>query len=120
MNAPSRVDQDDPPPTRSLTDAEVRSEVRAIVERCAGDALRGVLLFGSRARGDYEADSDWDVAVLVQAGTDPIELRGRLIDASVEFWSDTYVRPDFVVISPDNAHHHASLILNLQDDAVSL
>jgi predicted nucleotidyltransferase len=34
------------------------------------DAEASVILFGSRARGDYKADSDWDVLVLTNKKAD--------------------------------------------------
>ena len=46
-------------------DRRLRREIRSIVEGEVGGDLSGVLLFGSRARGDASPDSDWDVAVLV-------------------------------------------------------
>lgn len=40
----------------------------AAVRARYGDRLRGVVLFGSRARGDMQADSDADVAVIIADG----------------------------------------------------
>ena len=40
----------------------------AAVGRHYGDRLKGLYLFGSRARGDHQADSDADVAVVLTDG----------------------------------------------------
>nr|NQU91048.1 nucleotidyltransferase domain-containing protein [Bacteroidota bacterium] len=51
------------------------------------DPLAEVFLYGSRARGDERADSDWDILVLT---TNPIDLniekefRGKLYDLELE------------------------------------
>jgi len=54
-------------------------------------AVRDVVLFGSRARGDATPDSDYDVAVVL-AGDLPLdrEVRRRLADAAWEHVIDGY------------------------------
>jgi predicted nucleotidyltransferase len=42
--------------------ATILKEIKAAVQQVDADAQ--VILFGSRARGDYRQDSDWDVLVL--------------------------------------------------------
>lgn len=44
----------------------VKSSVRAIEPRAE------IILYGSRARGDAEPDSDWDFLVLLEGEVDPI------------------------------------------------
>ncbi len=47
-----------------------------------GLKLEGIVLFGSRARGDYRENSDWDFLVLVNKDLSPIEnckLRARMV-----------------------------------------
>jgi uncharacterized protein len=43
---------------------------RAALETLYGDRLERAVLFGSRARGDAHADSDYDVAVFLRDLTD--------------------------------------------------
>jgi uncharacterized protein len=53
---------------RPPTEEEVRNALRrfsADVRRQYGHRLRGLYLFGSRARGDHNPDSDADVAVVL-------------------------------------------------------
>lgn len=47
-----------------------------------GNHLRGLWLFGSRARGEARPDSDYDLLVLVDG--DATELRDRVLDLQVE------------------------------------
>jgi hypothetical protein len=53
-------------------------EIKQRVQSLAGQRLRGILLFGSKARGDFDPESDLDVAILVD-GLDQ-EMKRRIID----------------------------------------
>lgn len=58
-----------------LPDAKTHQALAAFRDRLAhryGDRLRGLVLFGSRARGDHREDSDADVAVFLDQVADPI------------------------------------------------
>lgn len=52
------------PPDAEAVSKAVGSYAAALRERC-GDRLRGVYLFGSRARGDFKPFSDIDLAVVL-------------------------------------------------------
>jgi predicted nucleotidyltransferase len=55
------------PPTRSEVEAAL-AQFAARVRDHYGDRLKGLYLFGSRARGDHRPDSDADVAVILEEG----------------------------------------------------
>ena len=44
----------------------VLKRFRAALDELYGDRLERVVLYGSRARGDHRADSDYDIAVLLR------------------------------------------------------
>lgn len=44
----------------------VLTRFRAAIDAAYGDRVERVVLFGSRARGDHRADSDYDVAVFLK------------------------------------------------------
>ena len=50
------------------TDEEILSQIKQTV--LAVDEGAELMLFGSRARGDYKVDSDWDVLVLTSKNVD--------------------------------------------------
>lgn len=49
-------------------DTEILSQIKQAV--LAVDADAELILFGSRARGDYKEDSDWDVLLLTSKAVD--------------------------------------------------
>lgn len=61
----------------------LREYRRVLVDRF-GDRLLSVRLYGSRARGDADTESDVDVAVVVRGLTD--EERAKAVDLAFEAW----------------------------------
>lgn len=59
-------------------------EYRRLLQDTFGERLEMVRLFGSRARGDADAESDADVAVVVRDLTEP--ERSRAIDLAMGAW----------------------------------
>jgi len=71
----------------------VLSHVRAALDEIYGDRIERVVLFGSRARGDAHADSDYDVAIFLKELPDRwpelhrlADLRVKLIDGADAFF----------------------------------
>ena len=46
----------------------------------AKDANAEAFLFGSRARGDYRKDSDWDILILIDSNKDTNEIEDDFRD----------------------------------------
>lgn len=57
-------------------------DLRERLRNLLGERLQKMILFGSKARGDFDPDSDLDVAVIVE-GLDRA-LRRKVIDVVVE------------------------------------
>jgi predicted nucleotidyltransferase len=57
-------------------------EIKQRVQSIVGQRLQGIVLFGSKARGDFDPESDLDVAILVD-GLDQ-ETKRRIIDVVVD------------------------------------
>ena len=47
-----------------MTDKEILAQIKTTVQEIIPDAK--VFLFGSRARGDWHEESDWDILVLTE------------------------------------------------------
>ena len=71
------------------TDDPVLVRFRAALDAAYGDRIERVVLFGSRARGDYRPDSDYDVAVFLRDIGGVGEEIGRLVDLADPILIDT-------------------------------
>jgi uncharacterized protein len=76
--------------------AELKRVVEAIVTSVRPD---GVILFGSRARGDFRADSDIDLAILAPDGAARRRVAMRAYE-SLATVADRSVAVDIVVLTP--------------------
>ncbi|WP_077612946.1 nucleotidyltransferase domain-containing protein [Clostridium sp. Marseille-P2415] len=56
------------------------------VHEIYGNELKAVILYGSYARGDYNASSDVDIMILVDATEETIKEKGRILsDLTFDF-----------------------------------
>ena len=86
--------------TAELTDEQVSATLGALkdrITRLLGRSLEKLLLFGSRARGDADPDSDVDVAIIVR-GLDT-ETKERIFSAITDIELDLLVPVSALVLS---------------------
>ena len=62
---------------------------RAALDSVYGARIERVVLFGSRARGEADAESDDDVALFLSDLADPWQEVDRLVDLEEDFRNDT-------------------------------
>jgi len=60
-------------------DDPILKRFRAALDALYGERIERVVLFGSRARGDHQPDSDYDVAVFLRDFEDRWREIGRII-----------------------------------------
>jgi predicted nucleotidyltransferase len=73
------------PRTRELVRA-----VKARLEKLYGSRLKGVILFGSRARGDFTEASDADLAIVLEPPIGrPFAVKCEVIDATYDLFLDS-------------------------------
>ncbi len=65
---------------RMNIDDPVLKKFRAALTELYGDRIERVVLFGSRARGDARADSDYDIALFLNDLTDQWQVVRRIVD----------------------------------------
>ena len=63
-----------------MTTADLLNAIKTRLDRAHGDRLRGVVLYGSEARGEAGQDSEIDVLVLLE---DPVD-NGRDLQANLD------------------------------------
>src|SRR5207245_6548152 len=72
-----------------LSDDPVVQRIRASLFAIYGDRIERLILFGSRARGDAHADSDYDVAVFLVDLTDGWNEFYRMADLRIDILAAT-------------------------------
>ena len=98
------VDRASGPPTNATAPTQpsepIASELRRVVEAIVTSVKpAGVILFGSRARGDFRADSDFDLAILAPDGAARRRVAMRAYE-SLAAVADRSVAVDIVVVTP--------------------
>jgi len=112
----TRIDQET---ERALGAFKVRLKKRY------GVRLKAVYLFGSRARGDFTAESDADVAVFLDQVSDPLQEQLDIIDDSYPILLSTginiqpWVFEEESLLDPE--HHRAThLVKTVQREGVAV
>ena len=95
-------------------------QIRRRLEPVYGDRLKGIVLYGSEARGDAEADSDIDVLVILNRVTD----YGRELRANIEALYDLSQKLGRrISAKPVDAHEYETadcpLFLNARREGVA-
>ena len=84
-----------------------------------GPRLRDLVLFGSRARGDAESGSDFDVLVVLQGRVDPRDERRAVGDLVYQVcWDHDAVVLCHFVTADRFAREQSPLLLNVRREGV--
>lgn len=78
---------------------KVLKELRHRVDTQLGDRLVKIVVFGSRARGDFDAESDTDIAIIVRELSR--ELKYQILDTVAEI-EMKFIVPLSVIIFSEN------------------
>lgn len=103
----------------------LRTELPAEFRRRAESALPGrvskVVLYGSRARGDARADSDWDFAVFVTgpfSAEDQWALSDAAFDLMMEMGGEPFIQP--VVLRAEREEEDTQLMRNIRQEGLPI
>ena len=71
---------------------KIVAEIKDSVSQLMGDNVEDIILFGSCARGDYDKDSDIDIAILTKTGREEnaayrMELAEIATDIAMEYFT---------------------------------
>ena len=97
------------------------TELRQRLEKLHRDRLHSMLLYGSRARGDDEMDSDIDVLVVLNGPVNPAEEIARTSHMVADLSLKNDVVLSCLFISADRyAAEQSPLILNVRREGVAV
>ena len=101
-------------------DDPILKRFRKAIDRLYGDRIERVVLFGSRARGNAHADSDYDVAVFLR----DFEDRWREIDRMIPVVTDILYQDEaFIHAMPYRAgayRERTSLMREIRREGIDL
>ena len=92
-----------------IRELQVIEGVVISVSREEGVDVKSIILFGSRARGDYREDSDWDLLVIV-GGSPSREAIRRLQYRIYKSLSRNRIYCDVVVVSEEYYHKYKDVV----------
>ena len=88
----------------------------------AGSNIKQILLFGSKARGDYHSESDIDIFVLLDQGD--FETRDRIVDLAYDVFLKYQVQISPRVINMQeyqlSNRWQTSFIKNIQKEGINI
>ncbi len=76
------------------------SEIKNTLEKLLGNNMTKIVLYGSRARGDYDTESDIDIAIIVRGLSR--ELRKQIYDIVADIEIKYLVSISTLVLSEEN------------------
>jgi predicted nucleotidyltransferase len=87
----------------TATEDKALTDLKESLQTFLGNRLVRLVLFGSRARGDYSGESDFDVAILVRGLTR--ELKNQILDKVSEIEFECLTPFSVLVFSEDEFNH---------------
>jgi predicted nucleotidyltransferase len=90
-----------------------------------GPRLKQVLLYGSRARGDFREDSDYDVLVVLEGPVDWWAEQDRLSALSDQILRETVgtghpIDASFKPVCPEDVQKRTGFMFNVRREAIAI
>jgi uncharacterized protein len=98
----------------------ILSKFRTALVALYGDRLDRVVLFGSRARGDAKADSDYDIALFLKGPTDTWVEIDRLTDLQFAILEETGADIRTLPLASDSWSKRTPLMHEIRKDGRDL
>lgn len=103
-----------------ITEDPVLQRLRRALDDLYRSRLERVVLFGSRARGDANDDSDYDIAVFLNDLTDRWRKLDRLADLRADFLEDADVFIDAKPYPAGAYHDRTTMMREIRREGVDL
>ncbi len=94
----------------TLAEEPVLRRLKAELARLYGPRLERVILFGSRARGDAQPDSDWDIAVVLKGYDGGPTEANRLADLGHDLMLETGAALSLRPFAPEELEQRTPLM----------
>ncbi len=99
-------------------DLTIVREFKRRAEAALPGRIAHVLLFGSRARGDARADSDWDIAVFVHDRPTPNDWR-KLGAISFDMTAEIGLLVQFILLPLARMNDGSALTTSVAEDGIA-
>ena len=107
--------------TPAMTTEHLLEKIKSRLAVAHGARLRGVVLYGSQARGDAEDGSDIDVMVVLKGVVSPCEEIERTGEDVARISLDNNVVVCCVFMSEDRyAYERSPLLLNVRREGIAI
>lgn len=106
--------------TPAAADDALLRRYRQALDQLYGDRIERVILFGSRARGDNHADSDYDVAIFLTSVPDDWTERFRLARLRSDFLAETGAFFDAAIFPIANYRARTPIMFEIRKDGRDL
>jgi predicted nucleotidyltransferase len=104
----------------SATSDPVLGRLKEELRKLYGSRLEQLLLYGSRARGDHRAQSDYDVLVVIKPPFDQWTELNRLSDLSASLTWETRAVVSFQPVTASDINARTGFMHNVRREAVAL
>jgi predicted nucleotidyltransferase len=101
-------------------DDPILKRFRAALDTLYGDRIERVVLYGSRARGDFHEESDYDVAVFLHDLTDRWKEVDRIVEIETDIPMDTGEVINVMPFRAGSYKDRTSLMREIRIDGVEL
>ncbi|BFI73728.1 nucleotidyltransferase [Nanoarchaeota archaeon] len=83
--------------------SEILNKIKQIILDTANNyniKIHKIILFGSRARGDYREDSDWDILIVTEDKLD-WNIKKKILGELIGKFADYYLDTDILIIDKE-------------------
>ena len=94
-----------------LSPNDIIIQFKNAVNNIYGDTVDKIVLYGSRARGDFREDSDFDFLIVVKDSALSKTNETRVFDFAYDIWEKTYLRIHFLPMTAQKFYNAKTPLL---------